>query len=88
MIILLPAAIVFLTFFILPMARLALESVRGPEGARVYLTMLTTGRYLKTLVYTIGLSLGVTVVTLIISGLTGVFLPGTGSGARTCWWRP
>jgi putative spermidine/putrescine transport system permease protein len=73
-VIILPALIIFVAFFILPMARLALETLQGPQGFGVYLTMLTTGRYLKTLFYTVALSLGVTLVTLVISGICGVFL--------------
>ena len=66
-VIILPALIIFVSFFILPMIRLALETVQGPQGFGVYLTMLTTVRYLKTLFYTVALSLGVTIVTLVIS---------------------
>jgi putative spermidine/putrescine transport system permease protein len=73
-VIILPALIIFVSFFILPMIRLALETLQGPQGFGVYLTMLTTVRYLKTLFYTIALSLGVTIVTLVISGICGVFL--------------
>jgi len=69
-----PALIIFLAFFILPMARLILESTRGEQGFGIYLTMLTTGRYIQTLFYTVALSLGVTLATLIISGVCGVFL--------------
>ncbi len=69
-----PAMIIFLAFFILPMARLILESTRGQQGFGVYLTMLTTARYLQTLIYTVALSFGVTLATLAISGVCGVFL--------------
>jgi len=73
-VIILPALIIFAAFFILPMIRLALETLQGPQGFGVYFTMLTTVRYLKTLFYTVALSLGVTIVTLAISGICGVFL--------------
>jgi putative spermidine/putrescine transport system permease protein len=73
-VIILPALIIFLAFFILPMTRLVLETIQGPQGFGVYFTMLTTVRYLKTLFYTVVLSLGVTLVTLVISGICGVFL--------------
>jgi putative spermidine/putrescine transport system permease protein len=70
----LPFAIVFLAFFLLPMARLALESIQGEEGLWIYVRMLSTPRYLETLLYTLVLSLFVTLVTLILSGICGVFL--------------
>jgi putative spermidine/putrescine transport system permease protein len=69
-----PAIAVFAAFFLLPMGRLALTSVLGPSGVGIYLTALTTPRYLETMMYTILLSAGVTLVTLLISGVSGVFL--------------
>ncbi|MBC2735318.1 MAG: ABC transporter permease [Desulfobacteraceae bacterium] len=69
-----PVAVIFMAFFILPMLRLTLASATGPEGLGLYLEMLTTRRYLETLLYTVGLSVAVTVATLIIAGITGVFL--------------
>jgi putative spermidine/putrescine transport system permease protein len=73
-VLILPLMIVFLAFFILPIVRLFLESSRGPEGIGIYLTMITTHRYLQTLFYTVALSLGVTLITLVISSISGVFL--------------
>ncbi len=69
-----PAVTFFVAFFVLPMARLAVESTFGPEGIGIYLKMLTTQRYLETLFWTVLLSFGVTLVTLVISGISGVFL--------------
>jgi len=69
-----PAFAVFVAFFLLPLARLAVASALGPSGVRIYLATITTPRYLETLIYTILLSIGVTVVTLIISSIAGVFL--------------
>jgi putative spermidine/putrescine transport system permease protein len=69
-----PTFVVFMAFFLLPLARLAVESAMGPSGVGIYLTAITTPRYVETLVYTILLSAGVTLVTLAISGVTGVFL--------------
>lgn len=69
-----PAFVVFMAFFLLPLARLAIESALGPSGVGIYLATITTPRYFETLVYTIALSAGVTLVTLVISGVTGVFL--------------
>lgn len=69
-----PMLAVFGAFFLFPMARLAVSSVEGPLGIRVYLAAVTTPRYLETMIYTILLSAGVTLVTILISGVTGVFL--------------
>lgn len=69
-----PAAVIFLAFFILPMVRLTLESAAGPGGVGLYLDMLTTRRYLETLLYTVALSVAVTAATLVVSGISGVFL--------------
>lgn len=69
-----PALAVFTAFFLFPLARLAISSAEGPMGLKIYLLALTHPRYLATLVNTILLSLAVTVVTLIISGFSGVFL--------------
>jgi len=69
-----PAFVVFVAFFLLPLARLAFASAMGPSGFKIYLAAITTPRYLETLIYTILLSAGVTLVTLVISGIAGVFL--------------
>ncbi len=70
----LPAGAVFLAFFLLPMVRLAFASTQGPSGLGLYGEMLTTPRYLQTLLYTVLLSFAVTAATLAISGVSGVFL--------------
>ncbi len=69
-----PALAVFLAFFILPLARLILTASGGPSGFGIYLKALMTLRYVETLMYTIFLSAGVTLVTLVVSGISGVFL--------------
>lgn len=69
-----PAFIVFTAFFLLPLARLAVASSLGPSGIGIYLAALTTPRYLETLAYTVLLSAGVTLMTLVVSGVSGVFL--------------
>ena len=69
-----PAAAVFGAFFLLPLARLAVASVAGPWGLRIYLHALATSRYLITLLNTVALSLAVTFTTLVLSGFSGVFL--------------
>lgn len=69
-----PALVVFTAFFLLPLARLAVESSLGPSGVGIYIAAITTPRYLETLGYTVFLSAGVTLVTLVVSGVSGVFL--------------
>jgi putative spermidine/putrescine transport system permease protein len=69
-----PAAIVFIAFFLLPLARLFLIGGSGALGWAAYAAAFTEPRYLKSLVSTVVLSAGVTAVTLAISGLSGVFL--------------
>lgn len=69
-----PAFVVFMAFFLLPLARLAVASALGPSGFKIYFAAITTPRYLETLLYTIFLSAGVTLVTLVISSIAGVFL--------------
>jgi putative spermidine/putrescine transport system permease protein len=69
-----PAAIVFIAFFLLPLARLFLIGGSGALGWAAYAAAFTEPRYLKSLVSTVLLSAGVTAVTLAISGLSGVFL--------------
>ena len=56
----LPALVVFLAFFCLPMARLIEVSVTGKQGAGVYWTVLTSARYLHSLLVTVALSAAVT----------------------------
>lgn len=70
----LPAGLVFLAFFLLPMVRLVLIGASGEEGAAAYLSMLTTPRHLESMIATVLLSLGVTLTALAISTVAGVFL--------------
>jgi putative spermidine/putrescine transport system permease protein len=78
-----PALAVFAAFWLLPMARLVHVGASGPEGARAYLAVVTNPRYFRSLLSTVGLSAGVTVATLAISLVAGMFLqrnrfPGRG----------
>ncbi len=69
----LPMGAVLLAFFLLPMARLILET--GSEGGlRLYWDALTSARYATSLFYTTALSAAVTLVSLALSGVVGVFL--------------
>src|SRR5215207_3113463 len=70
----LPVFIILLAFFVLPFARLVAASFGGPQGPAVYAAVLTDPRYLSSLVSTVVLALAVTLATLLISGISGVFL--------------
>jgi putative spermidine/putrescine transport system permease protein len=78
-----PAAIVFIAFFLLPLARLFLIGGSGALGWRAYVAAFTEPSYLNSLVSTVLLSAGVTVVTLVISGFAGVFLSRNRFRGRT-----
>jgi putative spermidine/putrescine transport system permease protein len=69
-----PALAVFAAFWLLPMARLVQVGGSGPEGIAAYFAVVTNANYLSSLVSTIALSVGVSVVTLALSLLTGIFL--------------
>ena len=71
---LLPAALVFVAFFVVPLARLAMIGGSGPAGWGTYAAALTERRYLASLGSTIALSAATTLATLAISGVAGVFL--------------
>jgi putative spermidine/putrescine transport system permease protein len=69
-----PAAIVFIAFFLLPLARLFVIGGSGALGWGAYAAAFTEPRYVRSLVSTVLLSAGVTAVTLAVSGFAGVFL--------------
>ena len=71
---LLPAAVIFCAFFLIPMARLVLIGGSGPLGWGAYGAALTDPRYLASLGSTIMLAAATTLVTLIFSTVSGVFL--------------
>lgn len=78
-----PAAAVFTAFWLLPIARLTAVGAGGPDGIAAYAAVVTNPQYFKSLVSTVLLSAGVTVATLIISSIAGLFLsrnrfPGRG----------
>lgn len=78
-----PALAVFAAFWLLPMARLVHVGASGPTGARAYLAVVTDARYFRSLVSTVALSAGVTVATVAIALVAGMFLqrnrfPGRG----------
>lgn len=70
----LPAFVLTLAFFLVPMARLVAVGASGEAGIAEYLSVLTTPRHFETMVSTLLLSALVTVTTLAISLGVGLFL--------------
>lgn len=69
-----PAAAFFLAFWLLPMARLVGVGASGPQGVDAYWAILINHNYLVSLAWTFGLSAAVTLATLIIATIAGLFL--------------
>ncbi|OLB98281.1 MAG: ABC transporter permease [Candidatus Rokubacteria bacterium 13_1_40CM_68_15] len=74
LVLILPAAVVFAAFFLLPMARLVAVAAGGPAGLAAYGVIVTEPRYLRSLVSTVVLAAVVTALTLVIATIAGVFL--------------
>ncbi len=70
----LPAGIVFTAFFLLPLAQLFLIGAGGKDGLAAYAAIVTDRNYRASLIATVLLSAGVTLATLVVSGIAGVFL--------------
>ena len=78
-----PALAVFAAFWLLPMARLAQVGASGPDGFGAYFAVITNAAYFRSLASTVALSAGVTLATLVLALVTGIFLqrnrfPGRG----------
>jgi putative spermidine/putrescine transport system permease protein len=71
---LLPLAVVVITFFLLPMARLIAVGATGPSGLAAYAAILIEPRYRGTLINTIVLAAATTAATLAIATVAGIFL--------------
>jgi putative spermidine/putrescine transport system permease protein len=71
---LMPAALFFVAFFVLPMGRLFLVGGSGVSGWSAYAAILTDAGYFNALLATLGVAAATTVATLLISGIAGVFL--------------
>lgn len=69
-----PASAVFIAFFLLPLARLFVIGGNGSLGWSAYLAVLTEPRYLNSLLATVLLAASVTLATLAIAAIVGVFL--------------
>jgi putative spermidine/putrescine transport system permease protein len=71
---LLPLAVVTIAFFVLPMLRLIVTGVSGPQGFGAYAAILTEPRYRATLINTVVLASATTAISLAISTVAGLFL--------------
>jgi putative spermidine/putrescine transport system permease protein len=69
-----PALVVFAAFWLLPMARLVQVGGSGKEGFAAYFAVITNPNYFRSLLSTIALSAGVTVATLALALVSGIFL--------------
>ncbi len=67
-----PAVAFFAAFWLLPTALLLALPAR--QGWATYFAVLTHGRYLQSLLQTLGLSLAVTLATLVLGALVGITL--------------
>lgn len=79
----LPAGVFFLAFFLLPLARLLLIGSSGPSGFAAYAAILTDRTYFASLVSTLALATATTILTLAISGIAGVFVQRHAFPGRT-----
>jgi putative spermidine/putrescine transport system permease protein len=71
---LLPLAVVTIAFFVLPMLRLMVTGVTGPQGFGAYAAMVIEPRYRATLINTVVLAAATTVISLVIATIAGLFL--------------
>lgn len=70
----LPAAIMLLAFFVLPLVHLVIIGASGSDGLAAYPVALLERRHLESLGETLVLSIVVTLVTLILGGVPALFL--------------
>src|SRR5438477_13102727 len=70
----LPGLVLFTAFFVLPMARLAVVGAGGPAGLAAYGAIVSEPRYFRSLLSTLLLAAGVTLLTLAVATIAGVFL--------------
>ena len=67
-----PAVAFFAAFWLLPMVRLLV--LPADKGWATYLAVLTESNYLASLLNTLVLSLGVTLMTLVLGASVGIFM--------------
>lgn len=70
-----PAAAFFAAFWLLPVVQLLI--LPADKGWGTYFAVLTNGRYLQSLMQTLGLSLAVTLLTLLLGSAVGITLART-----------
>src|SRR3989449_7749124 len=70
----LPGLVVFSAFFVLPMGRLVAVGAGGRGGLAAYGAIVSEPRYFRSLLSTLALAAGVTLLTLVIATIAGVFL--------------
>lgn len=73
-ILLLPAAVFFAGFFLLPMGRLFVMGGSGKLGWGAYAAIVTDPNYLRSLLSTLAIAAATTLATLVISAIAGIFL--------------
>jgi len=69
-----PAAALFTAFWLLPMVKLATLGAHEIDGRSAYMHVITDLRYWRSLINTVGLSLGASVLTVILAVPVGRFL--------------
>lgn len=70
----LPAGIVFLAFFLVPMAQLIVVGGSGEDGLAAYASIITKPRHLESMIATLLLSFVTTAVAITVSTISGLFL--------------
>ncbi len=74
LLLLLPSGLFFTAFFLLPMLRLFVIGGSGKLGWSAYAAILCNDTYRRALLTTLGVALATTAATLVISGISGIFL--------------
>lgn len=74
LLLMLPAGTFFGAFFLLPMGQLFMIGGTGKLGWSAYAAIVTGSNYFSALLWTLGVAAATTVITLLISGIAGVFL--------------
>lgn len=70
----LPALVVFIAFWLLPVSRLILVGASGKEGVAAYFAVLTNEVYRTSLVNTVLLSAAASIVSVAVAAIVGVYL--------------
>lgn len=70
----LPAAVFFGAFFLLPMVQLAIVGASGKGGIAAYTSIVSDPNHLRALLATLTIATATTALTLVVSAIAGVFL--------------